>query len=155
SGPTSGGSWHAVGPAPCSPGPGSASAQASQSPAVPGSGTPSPAAGSGTHGSGSQAGGQQGYGAELAAGPSLLLSCESQAAAAQVTLYTSTDGANWQRAGGLTVPGSPNSLSSAAKGQAVLATTAGIEYSANGGRTWRAAKFAGAGSGKAGPAGGF
>ena len=149
SGPTSGGSWQAVGQAPCSPGPGSASAKASQSPAVPGSATQSsaPATGSGTQGSASQ-----GYGAEFATGTQLLLSCESQAAAAQVTLYTSTDGARWHRAGSLTVPGTPTSLASAASGQAVLATTGGIEYSANGGRTWQAAKYTGAGSG---PPGGF
>jgi photosystem II stability/assembly factor-like uncharacterized protein len=36
-----------------------------------------------------------------------------------------------------------------------LATAAGIEYSANGGLTWQAAKFSGAGSGTPGPAGGF
>jgi hypothetical protein len=149
SGPTSGGSWKAIGRAPCSPGPGSASGQASQSPAVPSSGTQSssPATSSGTQGSASQ-----GYGAEFATGTQLLLSCQSQAAAAQVTLYTSTDGVRWHRAGSLTVPGTPTSLASAASGQAVLATTGGIEYSANGGRTWQTANYTGAGSI---PAGGF
>ena len=154
SGPTSGGSWHAVGTAPCSPGPGKASSQASQSPTPSSSAQSSASPAPGTQGSASQ-----GYGAELAAGPHLLLSCESQAAAAQVSLYTSTDGARWHLAGSLTVPGTPTSLaaagSSAASAQAVLATTAGIEYSANGGRTWQAAKFGGATSGKAGPASGF
>ncbi|HUC23235.1 MAG TPA: hypothetical protein VMA73_11060 [Streptosporangiaceae bacterium] len=155
SGPTSGGSWHAVGAAPCSPGPGGASDQASQSSAGPSSGTQSsPSPSSGTQGSGSK-----GYGAELAAGPQLLLSCDSKAAAAQVTVYTSTDGARWHQAGSLTVPGSPTSLSaagtSAASAEAVLATTAGIEYSTNGGRTWQAAKFGGATTGEAGPSGGF
>jgi hypothetical protein len=156
SGPTSGGSWHLVGKAPCSPGPGAVSGQPSQSPAVPGSGTQSssPGPGAGTQGAGTHGSASQAYGAEFTAGPKLLLSCESQAAA-QVTLYTSTDGARWHRAGSLSVPGSPTSLTSAAAGQAVLATTAGIEYSANDGRTWQAAKFAGAGSGKAGPARGF
>jgi hypothetical protein len=151
SGPTSGGSWHLVGKAPCSPGPGAVSGQPSQSPGVPGSGTQSssPGAGAGTQGSSSQ-----GYSAEFASGPKLLLSCESQAAAARVTLYTSTDGARWHRAGSLSVAGSPTSLTSAAPGQAVLATTSGIEYSANG-RTWRAATFTGAGSGKTGPERGF
>jgi hypothetical protein len=149
SGLTSGGSWKAIGRAPCSPGPGSASGQASQSPAVPGSGTQSssPATSPGTQGSASQ-----GYGAEFATGTQLLLSCQSQAAAAQVTLYTSTDGARWHRAGSLTVPGTPTSLASAASGQAVLATTGGIEYSANNGRTWQVAKYTGAGSA---PPGGF
>jgi len=146
SGPTSGGSWHAVGAAPCSPGPGSASDQAGQSSATPGPSTQSSASpGTGTQGSASQ-----GYSAELAAGPQLLLSCESRAAAAQVTVYASAGGAGWHLAGSLTVPGSPTSLTaaggSAASARAVLATTAGIEYSANGGRTWRAAKF-----GKTGP----
>ena len=154
SGPTSGGSWHAVGAAPCSPGPGKASNQTSQSPA-PSSGTQSSASpGPGTQGSASQ-----GYGAELAAGPQLLLSCESQAGAAQVSLYTSTGGTRWHLAGSLTVPGSPTSLaaagSSVAKAPAVLATTAGIEYSADGGRTWQAAKFGGATPGTTGPSGGF
>ncbi|HKD88758.1 MAG TPA: hypothetical protein VKB62_09530 [Streptosporangiaceae bacterium] len=163
SGPTSGGSWHLVGKAPCSPGPGGASGQASQSPAVPASGTQSSSAApsSGTQsssaapGSGTQGSASPGYGAEFATGPQLLLTCQSQAAAAQVTMYTSTNGARWHRAGSLTVSGNPTSLTSAASGQAVLATTDGIEYSANGGRTWRAAKFAGAGAGKTGPAGGF
>jgi hypothetical protein len=152
SGPTSGGSWQAVGRAPCSPGPGSASGQASQSPAVPGSATESasPAAGSGAQSSASQ-----GYGAEFATGTQLLLTCQSQAAAAQVTLYTSADGARWHRAGSLTAPGTPTFLASAAAGQAVLATTGGIEYSANGGRTWQAAKYTATGSGTNGPAGGF
>ncbi|HXB46243.1 MAG TPA: hypothetical protein VNW50_00670, partial [Streptosporangiaceae bacterium] len=150
SGPTSGGSWHAVGAAPCSPGPGGASGQTSPSP-TPSSGTK----GSVSPGPGAQGPASQGYGAELAAGPQLLLSCDSQATAAQVTLYTSTDGARWHQAGSLSVPGSPTSLASAVSNQAVLATKAGIEYSANGGRTWRAATFAGAGAGKAGPAGGF
>jgi hypothetical protein len=154
SGPTSGGSWHAVGAAPCSPGPGSAS-QPGQSTASASPGTQSSASpGTGTQGSASQ-----GYDAERAAGPKLLLSCESQAAAAQVSLYASTDGARWNRVGSLTVPGSPTSLaaagSSLASAQAVLATTAGIEYSANGGRTWQAAKFGSATAGEAGPAGGF
>jgi len=150
SGPTSGGSWHAVGAAPCSPGPGGAGSQTSQSPAPSSSTQSSASPGPGTQGSASQ-----GYGAELAAGPQLLLSCESQAAAAQVTLYSSADGARWHRAGSLTVPGSPTSLTSAASGQAVLATTAGIEYSANGGRTWQAAKFGGATPGTTGPPRGF
>ncbi|HUB39067.1 MAG TPA: hypothetical protein VMA72_09465 [Streptosporangiaceae bacterium] len=148
SGPTSGGSWHLAGEAPCSPGPGAASGQASQSPAVPSSGQDS--ASPGTQDSTSQ-----GYGAEFAAGPQLLLSCESQTAAARVTLYTSADGARWHRAGSLTASGSPTSLTSAASDQAVLATTAGIEYSANGGRSWQAATFAGGGPGAAGPAQGF
>jgi hypothetical protein len=147
-GPTSGGSWHLAGKAPCSPGP--ASGQTSPSP-TPSSGTQSSA----SPGPGLQGSASQGYGAELAAGPRLLLSCESQAAAGQVTLYTSTDGARWHRADSLSLTGNPTSLTSAASGQAVLATTAGIEYSANGGRTWKAATFAGAGAGRAGPAGGF
>ena len=147
-GSTSGGSWQAVGRAPCSPAPGSASGQASQSPAVPGSATESaaPATSSGTQSS------SQGYGAEFATGTQLLLTCQSQAAAAQVTLYTSANGARWHRAGSLTAPGTPTSLASAAAGQAVLATTGGIEYSANGGRTWQAAKYTGTASG---PPGGF
>ena len=149
SGPTSGGSWRAVGRAPCSPGPESASGQPTQSPAVPGAATQSasPAVSSGTQGSAGQ-----GYGAEFATGTQLLLGCQIRAAAAQVTLYTSTHGVRWHRAGSLTVSGTPTSLASAAAGQAVLTTTGGIDYSANGGRTWQAAKYTGVG---AGPPGGF
>jgi hypothetical protein len=120
SGPVAGGTWQSAGQAPCNPG-------------------------------AAQAGSQQ-YGALLAAGPSLLLTCENQAAggAAQTVLYTSSDGASWQNAGVVGATGTPASLASAAAGQAVLATSNGIYYSADDGKTWGTATFSGSA-----PAGGF
>jgi hypothetical protein len=156
SGPASGGSWQVLGRAPCSPGPGATGSQGSQSPAASGAATqsPSPTPSAGTQGSGSsgpQSSGSQGHGAEFTSGTQLLLSCENQAAG-QVILYTSAGGARWHRAGSLSVPGNPTSLTSAASGQAVLATTGGIEYLANGGRTWQTAKYTGT---RSAPPGGF
>ena len=58
-------------------------------------------------------------------------------------LYTSADGATWQNAGVVGATGTPASLASAAAGQAVLATSSGIYYSANGGKTWGTATFGG------------
>lgn len=117
SGPVAGGTWQSAGQAPCKPGP-------------------------------VQAGSQQ-SGAQLAAGPSLLLSCETQAAGGttQTVLYTSADGATWQNAGVVGATGTPASLASAAAGQAVLATSSGIYYSANGGKTWGTATFGGPAAG--------
>jgi hypothetical protein len=81
--------------------------------------------------------------AQLAASPSqLLLACES-AGSAHPVLYTSADGASWQDAGVVGATGTPTSLASAAAGQAVLATSAGIYYSADGGKTWGTARFGG------------
>jgi hypothetical protein len=124
-----GGRWRAVGQAPCKPGPWSASGTAAQPSATQSPGAQSSAAPA----------------ALLAAGKELLLTCASQAAGGseQVVLYTSSDGATWRRAGNVTVTGTPTSLTSAASGQVVLATTAGIEYSADGGKSWQAAKFTG------------
>ena len=120
SGPVAGGTWQSAGQAPCKPGP-------------------------------VQAGSQQ-SGAQLAAGPALLLSCETQAAGGttQTVLYTSPDGASWQNAGVVGATGTPASLASAATGQAVLATSTGIYYSADGGKTWGTATFGGPA-----PTGGF
>jgi hypothetical protein len=154
SGSVNGGAWQSVGQARCKPGPANTGSQ-TQSAGAQASDSPSPAAGS--QSPGTAGAGAQDSGAQFASGPKLLLACDSQAASGEthVTLYDSTDGASWHRAGILTAAGSPTSLASAVSGQAVLATTAGIEYSANGGRTWQAAAFAGAGASKAGPAGGF
>lgn len=134
-----GGQWQAAGQAPCKPGPWSASgttaqASATQSPAPQASATQSP----GAQSSAAPA-------ALLAAGQKLFLSCASQAAGGseQVALYTSPDGATWRRAGNVTVTGTPTSLTSAVSGQVAMATTAGIEYSANGGRKWQSASFTG------------
>jgi photosystem II stability/assembly factor-like uncharacterized protein len=89
-------------------------------------------------------------GAQLAAYQGqLLLTCASQQGGG-ATLYTSSDGAAWQPAGTVGGPGAPTALASAASGQAVLATTAGLEYSTDGGRTWHSAGIAGPV-----PAGGF
>jgi hypothetical protein len=100
---------------------------------------------------GSQAG-RLPSGAQLAAGPSLLLTCETQAAGGgtQTVLYTSSNGATWQAAGVVGAAGAPASLASAAAGQAVLATSTGIYYSADGGKTWGTATFSGSA-----PTGGF
>ncbi len=113
SGPVSGGAWRLAGQAPCEPGP----AQANGQPAD----------------------------AQLAAGPKLLLTCEpgSGAGSGQVTLYSSSDGASWQLVGAVPATGTATSLASATSGQVVLATTAGIYYSANGGTTWQQAPVSG------------
>jgi hypothetical protein len=112
SGPVSGGAWTEAGKAPCQPGP----AQANGQPAD----------------------------AQLAANQSqLLLACDSQSAGgtAQTTLYTSTDGATWKSAGVVPESGTATSLTSATSGQVILATTAGIYYSADGGTSWHLASF--------------
>ena len=87
--------------------------------------------------------------AQLAAGPDqhLLLSCDSTSG---IRLWTSAGGKSWQSAGTVPAKGSPASLASGASGQVVLATTAGIYYSADNGATWKTAKFSGGV-----PAGGF
>jgi hypothetical protein len=121
SGPVSGGAWTLAGKAPCTPGAGQQS------------GAPT--------------------GAKLTAGPQqLLLACPAQPGVAgdQVALYSSATGASWQLVGPAPVTGMPASLASAASGQVVLATTAGLYVSADGGATWRAADLAGAA-----PDGGF
>jgi hypothetical protein len=121
SGPVTGGAWRLAGKAPCAP-------------------------------AAATAAGQQ-AGAQLAAGHSLLwLTCESQTAGggSQTVLYTSADGASWQDVAPVSASGAPTSLASAAAGQAVLATTTGIYYSADGGKTWSPAGIAGSA-----PASGF
>jgi hypothetical protein len=128
SGPVSGGAWRALGAAPCKPGPVDVAAQDAQNP-----------------------------GAQLAAGPQLLLTCGagSGTAQAQSTLYTSPDGASWTSAGivqdaGSAATGTATSLASAAPGQVLLATTTGIQNSVNDGQTWHLADVSGGV-----PAGGF
>lgn len=115
-GPVSGGSWRSAGQTPCAAGA-----------AAPG-------------------GGAAGASTLLASGPAgLLLACESAAAGGggTATVYSSASGATWHRAGQTTVGGTLSSLTSAAPGQVVLATTAGLQYSADGGASWHGAKFAG------------
>ncbi len=129
SGPITGGAWQAIGPAPCAPGPADIARQSPQDP-----------------------------GAQLAAGKSgLLLTCGNGASgnSAQSTLHTSADGAAWHTANlvheaGSATTGPATSLASATAGQVVLATTTGIQYSADGGQIWQAGTFGGAF-----PAGGF
>ncbi len=82
----------------------------------------------------------------------LLLTCPPQAGVAgdQIALYTSATGASWQLVDPVPVSGGPTSLSLAVGGQDVLATTSGLYYSADGGKTWRAASLDGGA-----PPGGF
>jgi len=126
-GPVSGGTWRLAGQAPCAPGPAQASGMPSQALL-----TTSPqqllaacAAGS--------------TGGPSSTGPMSL-----------TRLYTSANGATWQLAGTVQHPTAATSLASGTAGQVVLATTAGIYQSGDGGKTWRQASFGGAG-----PAGGF
>jgi len=82
-----------------------------------------------------QAGGQP-AGAQLAAGPSLVLACDN---AGTSTIYTSSDGASWKLAGSVTATGAATSLASSVGGTVVLSTTTGIYYSGDMGATWNAA----------------
>jgi hypothetical protein len=122
-----GGPWSAVGVAKCKPGSPSTSGQGAQPTA------------------------------QLAVGPKLVLACDTPAAHGRFTaaIYTSANGATWNSAGSVTFKGTPTSQASASapsasSGVVVLATTHGIEYSANGGQSWQAATVAGGV-----PAGGF
>jgi hypothetical protein len=89
-------------------------------------------------------------GAQLAAGPDqhLLLSCDT---ASGVVLHTSTGGKTWQSAGLVPAHGSPTSLATGTSGQIVLTTNAGVYFSENTGKTWKAGRVAGGGV----PQGGF
>lgn len=110
SGPVSGGNWSLAGQAPCTPGP-----------AQP-NGAPSDA--------------------QLAANQqALLLACTAQSGmqTGQIALYSSTNGATWQLVSNTSEPGSLTSVTSAAAGQVVLATTNGLYYSPDGGATWQVA----------------
>ena len=113
-----GGPWSAVGMAKCKPASLAAAGQAAQS------------------------------ATQLAAGPDLLLACGTPTASGRfaAAIYTSANGAAWQSASSVTVKGTPMSLASAGTGQmatatVVLATAGGIKYSADGGRSWQAARF--------------
>jgi hypothetical protein len=136
SGPVSGGSWQAVGQAPCKPGPAAPAARTAASP-----------------------------GAQLSSGPELLLACDGLAAsttpqpstsasaggsttaggssAAPTILYRSVDGKSWQSDGPVPATGTPTSLASSLAGQAVLTTTTGIWYLAGEGKTWQQAAITG------------
>ena len=88
--------------------------------------------------------------AQLAAWPSLVLACDTSTATGyQSTIYTSADGPSWAKAGVAATNGASTSLGVGPDGRLVLATTAGLYYSADHGKTWHAARVAGA------PSGGF
>jgi photosystem II stability/assembly factor-like uncharacterized protein len=88
-----------------------------------------------------------------AAQPQLLLSCNGQAGAGGRTqakaIYISADGVTWQRAGTALPGGTATSLAAAGGGLVVLATSTGIDFSANGGVSWSPASI------PLPPAGGF
>ncbi len=88
--------------------------------------------------------------AQLAAWPSLVLACDTSTATGyQSTIYTSADGASWAKAGVAATNGASTSLGVGPDGRLVLATTAGLYFSADHGKTWHAARVTGA------PSGGF
>lgn len=110
-----GGAWKAVGVAKCKPGSPAANGQAAQ-PVT-----------------------------QLAAGPTLVLACDIPTTSDRFSaaIYTSADGASWLSVGSVTVKGTPTSLSfasplSAATSVMVLATTDGIKYSTDRGKSWHA-----------------
>ncbi len=92
---------------------------------------------------GGQPAGAQLAAGSMASGPQLLLSCNVAAGTGggtQIEIYSSlTNGRTWKAAG--TVPGAATATSLATTGgAAVLATSAGIDYSAGGG-TWQPSSF--------------
>jgi hypothetical protein len=115
SGPVSGGTWTVAGQAPCPPLPGGAPSRSTYA------------------------------GGMLAAAPGeLQLVCAAPASSAyQLELFTSADGTTWHQQGTVPVQGILLSVASAAGGQIVIATTAGIYYSADDGVTWHSAAVSG------------
>jgi hypothetical protein len=130
SGSVGGGAWSYAGQAPCSAGAASASG--------------SPLGAQLTVSGGmlllNCAAGSSGAGGSAAAG--------GQPAAQAKQLYQSADGAHWTKVSQPPSAGMARSLAATAAGQVVLASTAGIDYSANG-TTWQAASISDA------PPGGF
>ncbi len=125
------------------------SASAWQPATSPGTASPSPAPCE----PGAAQGGGQPSGALLAATTSsgLVLVCTSPATGATQAkqVYTSADhGQQWQKAGTAPVAGTATSVAGTTAGTIVLATTAGLQVSTDGGATWAAAQGAL-------PAGGF
>lgn len=124
---SAGGPWSAVGAAKCKPGPPTASGQ-----------TAHPTA-------------------QLAAGPKLVLACDTPVTGGGFTaaVYTSATGMTWKSTGSVAFKGTPTSLTAASPASAasgsvmVLATTHGIEYCSSGGTSWQAATITSP------PAGGF
>ena len=78
--------------------------------------------------------------AQLAAGQSLVLACDS---GQQTTIYSSAAGKSWQRMAVLKTQGAATSLGGNSTGQFVLATTSGLYYSADSGKHWQSASVAG------------
>ena len=91
-------------------------------------------------------------GAQLAAGPKLLLACDNRPADGpeQTVLWQSVHGTQWTEAGVVPHAGTATSLAAAAGSPLVLGTTTGIYFSADSGKTWNLATFSGSQ-----PAGGF
>jgi hypothetical protein len=82
--------------------------------------------------------------AQLTAGQSLMLACDAQAGSGdQTTIYTSPTGATWTKTAVVPTAGAATSLGANSTGQAVLATTSGLYYSADNGATWHQASVAG------------
>jgi hypothetical protein len=89
-----------------------------------------------------QADGQPSGAVLAAAGPSGLVLVCPDAAAGRV-VYTSTDaGHTWQRAGLAPTAGTATSAAGTSTGSIVLASTAGLEVSTDGGAAWTAARGA-------------
>jgi hypothetical protein len=142
SGPLTGGAWKVAGqiPAACTPGTGSLSGGQLSGQQL-GAQQPTAQLASGSAASGSPA--------EVAAGSQLLLSCNAARAdgspRAQVkTIYMSAGGATWHLVGNAPAAGIADSLAASSGGLVVLATTTGIDYSADGGRHWKQAVIRGA-----------
>jgi hypothetical protein len=89
--------------------------------------------------------------AQLAAGSSLVLACDTgdDPAAGESVIYTSADGTSWKQVAVLPTSGWATSLASTSTGQVALATTGGRYYSQDNGASWRAARVTSA------PTGGF
>jgi photosystem II stability/assembly factor-like uncharacterized protein len=80
-----------------------------------------------------------------AARPGLVLVCAGQAAGGSQpkTVYTSADGGQtWQQPGQPPAAGAATSVAGSPTGTIVLATTQGLDVSADGGTTWTAAQGA-------------
>ncbi len=97
-------------------------------------------------------------GTQLASGsaavPQLVLSCDGPPGAGggpqTKTIYSSADGVIWQGVGTAPAPGTATALAASSGGLVVLATSAGIDYSTDGGTQWQPASFT-----TTAPAGGF
>ena len=80
--------------------------------------------------------------AQLAAGSSLLLACDTASGTSyQSTIYSSVNGASWKQVAVVPTAGAATSLAGTSTGQFALATTAGIYYSQDSGSTWQASRI--------------